>query len=59
VITGIITKAQEGNLKNGMVALEEFLQQKYIENYDKISDSDSKIVRAYEFISGMLLYTSK
>ena len=31
---GIITNAQTANMKNGMAVLEEFLQEKYVENYD-------------------------
>jgi len=41
---GIITNAQNANMKNGIAILEEFLQQKYVENYENFSDDTSKIV---------------
>jgi hypothetical protein len=51
VITGIITKAQDANFKTGMVALEEFLQQKYVENYESFDDDTSKIVQLQNLYS--------
>jgi hypothetical protein len=38
-------------MKTSIAVLEEFLQEKYVENYEKVSSSDSKVARAYEFIS--------
>ena len=43
---GIITNAQNANMKNGMAALEEFLQEKYVENFDNyISDDNNKVAK--------------
>ena len=41
---GIITNAQNANMKNGMAALEEFLQEKYVENFDNFTSDDSNKV---------------
>lgn len=40
---GIITNAQNANMLSGMAVLEEFLQEKYVENYD-IESSSSGVV---------------
>ncbi len=40
---GIITKAQEANVQNSIASLEEFLQLKYTENYEKMAEYKSKI----------------
>ena len=40
---GIITNAMSAKQKQGMVALEEFLQQKYVENYEKFAEDELKI----------------
>ena len=39
---GIITQAQNAKLEVGMSALEEWLQQFYIENYDEFQEKDNK-----------------
>ena len=41
---GIITQAQNAKSKAGMSALEEFLQQKYIEKYDEFDEKNNKDV---------------
>ena len=40
---GIITNAQNANFKNSIAVLEEFLQEKYVENYESMADTDSKL----------------
>ena len=45
---GIITNAQTANMKNGMAALEEFLQEKYVENYDNILEDELPILRPFK-----------
>jgi hypothetical protein len=40
---GIITNAQEASFQTGMAALEEFLQEKYLEIYDKNTNGSSKV----------------
>jgi len=42
---GIITNAQSANIKNSMAILEEYLQQKYVENYDKFDNDDGKVIQ--------------
>ena len=39
----MITNSMNAKVKNGMAILEEFLQEKYVENYDKISEQDIKV----------------
>ena len=41
---GIITNAMSAKQKQGMAALEGFLQDKYVENYEKMDDRETKIV---------------
>ncbi|MBR2290578.1 MAG: hypothetical protein IJ867_08435 [Clostridia bacterium] len=52
---GIITNAQNANMKSGMAALEEWLQEKYVEYYDSALESDSgnEII----FLNRMFNYT--
>jgi hypothetical protein len=52
---GIITKAQDANLKTGMAALEEYLQQKYVEYYDEVTESDNE--NKVTFLNKMFNYT--
>ncbi len=40
---GIITKAQEANIQNSIANLEEYLQLKYTENYEKMAGYKSKV----------------
>ena len=40
---GVITSAQNANIKNGMASLEEFLQEKYVENIEKIDGETNKV----------------
>jgi len=42
---GIITNSMDAKMKNGMAILEEFLQEKYVENYENFSDEDIKVVQ--------------
>ncbi len=39
---GIITNAQQANLKTGMAAFEEWLQQEYVNNYESMGDADNE-----------------
>lgn len=39
---GIITNAQNANMKSGIAVLEEFLHEKYVENYN-INESSKKL----------------
>ena len=41
---GVITNSMNAKVKNGMAVLEEFLQEKYVENYDKVESQPSKIL---------------
>ena len=41
---GIITNAQNANMKNGMAILEEYLQQKYVENFENFTSDDTNKV---------------
>lgn len=43
-IIGIITNAQTANIKSGMAALEEFLQEKYVDNYESFLGDDAPVV---------------
>ena len=40
---GVIKNAMDANIKNSVAVLEEFLQEKYVENYDEISKYESKV----------------
>ena len=40
---GIITNAQQANLKNGMAILDEYMQELYVTNYDSITDEEAKV----------------
>ena len=42
---GILTQAQNATIKSGMAVLEEYLQEEYVENYDKFNNDESKIVQ--------------
>ncbi|MBR2289360.1 MAG: hypothetical protein IJ867_01755 [Clostridia bacterium] len=42
---GIISNAQQANMKTGMAVLEEFLQEKYVENFEIFDNDDSKVVQ--------------
>jgi hypothetical protein len=55
VITGIITKAQEANIQSGIAALEEYLQQKYVEYYDEADNYNCKPELLNAKISNLLL----
>jgi len=52
---GIITNAQTANMKSGMVALEEWLQQKYVEYYDESSNYAKKPLLLNDKIRNLLL----
>ena len=40
---GIITNSMNAKVKNGMAILEEFLQEEYVGNYDKMTEQDIKV----------------
>lgn len=40
---GIITQAQNAKYTQGIATLEEYLQEKYVENYDSVSEYNSKL----------------
>ncbi len=40
----MITNAMDADMKNGMAILEEFLQEKYVENFDKFDENEPKVM---------------
>ena len=52
---GIITNAQQANMKNGMAVLEEWLQQKYVEYYDDSANYANKALLLYGKMPSLLL----
>ena len=52
---GIITNAQNASLKSGMAALEEWLQQKYVDYYDNSSEYENKQELLADKIKGLFL----
>jgi len=52
---GIITNSMDAKMKNGMAALEEWLQQKYVENYDDAEKYESKPELINAKVKGFLL----
>ena len=46
---GIITNAMTSKQKQGIAALEEFLQQKYVENYSDLTDNENKLERTFKY----------
>jgi len=51
---GIITNAQNANIESGMAALEEWLQQKYVEYYESATDDDNE--NKVAFLNRMFTY---
>ena len=39
---GIVSKAQEANIKSGMAALEEYIQSFYVEHFENLNDIENK-----------------
>lgn len=52
---GIITNAQTANIKSGMAALEEWLQEKYVEYYDEANNYAKKPLLLNDKINNLLL----
>ena len=36
-------------IENGIAVLEEFLQEKYVENFENLSERENKVERAYDY----------
>ena len=45
---GIITRAMDAKFQTGMAQLEEFIQEKYVENFETLSESENKVERTFE-----------